>query len=286
VLALTAACGSAAGSTSGAASAAPAAGGRPSQLVGLWSTVGSTIPPGTVLKLTADRQLFVFSECGAPFGFWRAVPGGAMNAVLMVSAPDCPAVAGDDEWERSTPQWLRSVSAFRTRGGQRLLLDDAGRTVAELSPTDTAPGPAIAGERVPPDPPTAEDVAHLDASAPAPGGLRAAVPADLTGRWSPTPAMSGSKVYVEFAPNRSVHLFDGCNWSRGRFTMGAGGAFASVLYLSYVLACANAPVAEWLQNAAWASFDGADLVLTDASGARLGTLRRVAGAPTASPSAG
>lgn len=258
--------------------------------------MGPTVPPGTVMKLTADRELFVFSDCGAPFGFWRAVPSGVMNAVLMVSAPDCPAVAGDDEWERSTPQWLRSVSAFRASGSKRLLLDGSGRTVAELSPTDTAPGPAIAGERVPPDPPTAEDAAHLDASAPAPAGLRAAVPADLTGRWIPASAAtsstraatagpSGKEAFVQFGANRSVHLFDGCNWSRGRWTMGASGGFASVLYLSYVLACANAPIADWVQNAAWASFHGADLVLTDGSGARLGVLHRVADS-TASPTAG
>jgi hypothetical protein len=281
-LALTAACGSAAGS----AAAPPVADGHPSQLVGLWSTVGPTVPSGTVLKLTADREMFLFSACGAPFGFWRAVPSGAMNAVLMVAAPDCPAVAGDDEWERSTPPWLRSVSAFRSTGSKRLLLDAAGRTLAELTPTDTAPGPAIAGERVPPDPPTAEQMARLDSGGPPPAGLRAAVPTDLTGRWIPTPAASGAEVYVQFAENRSVKLFDGCNWSRGRWTMGPDGAFAAVLYLSYVLACANAPVADWLQNAAWTSFDGADLVFTDATGARLGALHRVAETATAPPPGG
>jgi hypothetical protein len=237
-----------------------------------------------VLKMTADRELFLFSACGAPFGFWRAVAGGAMNAVLMVAAPDCPAVAGDDEWERSTPAWLRSVSAFGTSGDKRVLLDDAGRTVAELTATDTAPGPAIAGERVPPDPPTASDAARLDAAAPPPPGLRAAAAADLTGRWIRTSAKSTDKDFVEFAANRSVHLFDGCNWSRGRFTMGPAGGFAAVLYLSYVLACANTPVADWLQNAAWASFEGPNLVFTDTSGTRLGALRRVADTGSPAPS--
>jgi hypothetical protein len=88
-------------------------------------------------------------------------------------------------------------------------------------------------------------------------------------------------VYVQFYADRAVKLRDGCNSARGRWTLGPHGAFAAVLYLSYVVSCANAPLADWLQTADWVSFDGPELVFTDSSGARLGALRRDADCPSA-----
>jgi hypothetical protein len=51
------------------------------------------------------------------------------------------------------------------------------------------------------------------------------------------------------------------------------------------VACDNAPIADWLEQAAWADCDGPDLVLSDSGGSRLGALRRTADV-TATPSEG
>jgi hypothetical protein len=259
---------------------------KPSELVGFWRVDGPDIPPGTVLKLAADERMFLFAACGVPFGRWRAVPGGAFSAIMTAAAADCPAIAGADEYERNTPVWLRSVVGFGVAGANRILLDTGGRTVATLVATTTAPGELMPGERVPPDPPTSADSTRLDTATPPPTGLKPAVQSDLTGHWIPTGVgPSSGQAYVDFAPNGSVKVFDGCNYARGRATVAPGGGFASTLYVSYIVACDNSPISDWLEQAAWADFDGPDLVLGDTNGSRLGTLRRTAQV-TATPSEG
>jgi hypothetical protein len=44
------------------------------------------------------------------------------------------------------------------------------------------------------------------------------------------------------------------------------------LSLSYVVACDNAPIAAWLQDAAWVTKDDRGVVLVDAAGHDIGRL--------------
>ncbi|MGQ0467244.1 MAG: hypothetical protein ACT4QG_18250 [Sporichthyaceae bacterium] len=257
----------------GSEKAAPTSATRPADLVGLWRVGGTGIPAQTYLRMDPGNRVFLFQACGSPFGQWRAVPGGALAFMLVVSAPDCAKVDGVDEWERNTPAWLRSVANFRTAGDRRLLLDPAGREVAGLTPVPEAPGSDLPGERVAPPPPTQAERDLLDRAVAPPGGMRRADPRDLVGRWETPDRAAG--VFVEFGEGGTLHLRDGCNSGRGRWSLGAGGSLAAVLSLSYVVACKNAPIAAWLQSATWAGIDNSGLVVVDAAGKVVGTLLKV-----------
>lgn len=257
----------------GSAAKAPVASPHPADLVGLWRVDGRGIAGQTYLRLDPGNRVFLFQECGSPFGQWRAVPGGALAFMLVVSAPDCPKVEGIDEWERNTPEWLRSVANFRAAGDRRLLLDAAGEELAGLTPVPDAPGTDLPGERVAPPPPTDAEREQLDRAVPPPAEMRRADPWDLVGRWETPDRAAG--VFVEFSESRTLHLRDGCNSGRGRWSLGAGGSLAAVLSLSYVVACENAPIAAWLQNATSAGIDNTGLVFVDADGKVVGTLLKV-----------
>lgn len=243
---------------------------RPADLVGLWRTEGPGIAPSTYLRLDPDNRVFLFQVCGSPFGQWRAVAGGAISVMLVVAAPDCPKIPGSDEWERNTPPWLRAVSAARPDGERRSLLDASGAEVARLSRVSEAPGADLPGERIVPVPPTRDQIGRLNRAEPPAPALRRARSDDLIGRWVPADRAEG--VFVEFAAGGALRLGDGCNFGRGRWSVGTGGALAVVLSLSYVLSCENAAVADWLQNAAWAAFHDAGLVLVGGDGKVIGTL--------------
>lgn len=270
---------------------------RPAELVGLWRVEGSAVPASTYLRVQADNRIFLFRDCGSAFGEWRGVAGGALALMLISGAADCPRNPGDDEWEYLTPTWLRAAAGFGTRGPDRVLRDATGSDIAALVPVNAAPGRDYLGERLPPDPPTAKERAALDRVLPPDPGLRRAMAVDLIGRWVPAgvPAPSEAptrtlaadsagftlvdgrvpsdrRVFVEFDNRGGVVSRDGCNSGRGRWTIGPGGALAVVLSLSYVVACENAAVADWLQDAAWAVFDGSSLALVDADGHVVGTL--------------
>lgn len=257
----------------GSETAAPVASTRPADLIGLWRAEGPGIAGQTYLRMDPGNRVFLFQTCGSPFGQWRGVPGGALAFMLVVAAPDCGKVDGADEWERNTPPWLRSVAAFRAAGDRRLLLDAAGEELAGLTPVPEAPGTDLPGERVAPPPPTVAEREQLDRAAPPPSQMRRADPRDLVGRWE-TPDRSAG-VFVEFTQARTLHLRDGCNSGRGRWSLGAGGSLAVVLSLSYVVSCKNAPIAAWLQNAAWVGIDNTGLVFVGADGQVVGSLLKV-----------
>jgi hypothetical protein len=255
----------------GGSTQAPRLATPPADLVGLWRVEGGGIDDGTYLRLDAeDRRAYLFQSCGSPFGQWRAVSGGALAIMLVVGAPDCPTIRGDDEWERNTPTWLRAVVSARTERDSRVLLDVADAEVARLTPAGTAPGTDLPGERVAPDPVPAVQRESLDRAEPPPAPMRRAEAFDREGRWLPVDRPDG--VFVEFSRGGSLVLRDGCNSGRGRWTVGPGGALAVVLSLSYVVACDNAAIADWLQTATWVGFDGGALALVDADGHVAGTL--------------
>lgn len=243
---------------------------RPADLVGLWRAEGPDLSADTYLRLDPDNRVFLFQTCGSPFGQWRAVAGGAMSVMLVVGAPDCPKIPGADEWERNTPPWLRAVSGARPDGARRILVDAAGTEIALLSPVPEAPGTDLPGERVAPHPPTPEQVGRLNLAEPPASGLRRARTDDLVGRWVPADRPEG--VFVEFAIGGTLLLRDGCNFGRGRWAVGPAGALAAVLSLSYVVSCENAPIADWLQRAVWAAFDGVVLDLVGGEATVIGTL--------------
>ncbi|MGQ0846975.1 MAG: hypothetical protein ACT4QF_22880 [Sporichthyaceae bacterium] len=251
----------------------PRAVAHPSDLRGLWRAEGPGIAGETYLRLDRGNRFFLFQRCGSPFGQWRAVPGGAVAFLLVVGAPDCPPSDGADEWERTTPGWLRAVATFHLDGERRVLLDRAGGRLARLTPVSEAPGADLPGERVAQEGPDRAEIAQLDDARPPPAGLRRAEVSDVAGPWLPADRARG--VFVEFGADGSMRLRDGCNTGRGRWALGPGGAWAAVLSLSYVVSCENAPVADWLQTAVWATFDNSGFVLVGADGKVLGTLVKV-----------
>jgi META domain len=95
------------------------------------------------------------------------------------------------------------------------------------------------------------------------------VPAAGAGSGAPTPP------FVELAADGTYTGSDGCNRTRGPWSVGPGGALDAGPGPSTRMACPDmVPVPSWFTLAARARFDGAELVLLDADGAELGRVVR------------
>jgi heat shock protein HslJ len=241
-------------------------------LVGSWSVTTTATAADTILVLHPDG----FALRGGPavrYGSWRADSSGLFVAHVT-------GASGDARIDMSTPPWLEAATFVTAATGDRLLLDAAGRTTAQLSPR--AWPPPASGPTWRPGP-----------AAPLPAGLEPAEHSRLVGRWeiaddgraAPTP----QPPHVDLAAGGAWTGTDGCNNAAGRWTSGPAGALLATSGPMTLMGCAGvAQVPSWLGQTARAGLDGATLVLLDADGRELGRLVRgpVAGSARLAPLSG
>lgn len=103
--------------------------------------------------------------------------------------------------------------------------------------------------------------------------LEPASAAKLHGAWIPVDAPDAIDPHVEFSESGDWTGSDGCNGSRGRWTIEGGGELLTTSGPHTLIGCDNVPVPDWVSSARLAGFDGDELVLLDVSGAELGRLR-------------
>jgi heat shock protein HslJ len=241
----------------------------PIALIGLWTVEGTDEQAGTVLRIAPEKQLSLWRSCGMLSGSWAA-QGALFLATLDGGSGDClPAGSAD-----ATPAWLKRATGYRSTGGDQMLVDDAGNTVARLLPggRPKVTGGVAASEAEPPAI-TDEDRAKLETTAaPLPAGTTAAQRSSLLGRW--VPASGGAAAFVAFNGDGTWTGSDGCNGNGGRWTVGADGVFLATAGPSTLMACDGAPVPTWLSTATLAGASADQLVLLDTTGTEVGRLRK------------
>lgn len=230
-------------------------------LVGSWSvTATATATADTMLVLHPDGFELRSGGPAVRYGSWRADSSGLFVAHVT-------GASGGARPDMSTPPWLEAATTVTAAAGDRLLLDAAGRTTAQLSPRAWQP-PAPGG-------PTGRS----GPAAPLPAGLEPVERSRLIGRWEiadhERAALAPQPPHVDLAPDGAWTGTDGCNNGAGRWTTGPAGALLATSGPMTLMACAGmAPVPGWLGQTARAGFDGATLVLVDADGRELGRLVR------------
>lgn len=251
----------------------PAEQARPSDLVGAWGLEDANVDAGAVLTFSPG-EISLYADCGSLSGGWAANRAGLFLAEVDGGSGECfPADVDADP----APEWLSSATSFRADGDRRQLLDDAGTVTATLLPdlpADPVASFAEALDLVPTaDPAT---VAALDAEPePLPADLTPATQEQMLGRWDPVDAPKPKR---EEAPHLKFRAgrwgaSDGCNGSGGRWTISSGGALlATGPGPSTLIGCENRDVAGAFAGAAWAGFDGEELVLVDRAGEESGLL--------------
>lgn len=251
---------------SSSATPSPRAEGGAIGLVGLWRVSGTDGEgEATWLRLGAD-ELRLWQGCEILLGSWRA-GAQAFIAHLWGAAGSCVSATGVPEVD-----WLDSVASYERDGDGWVLRDVAGDVVATLS-IDAAPPPVGGESDTYTQPPVVDDRAReaLGPAAPLPEGLRAAMPTDLEGRWAPREP-TATDPHVDFSADGTWSGSDGCNGAFGRWSMTE--AFLSTYGPTTAIGCDGAMVPSWVGSARSAGFDGAELVLLDASGTELGRLVR------------
>ncbi len=168
----------------------------------------------------------------------------------------------------AAPGWLGAAAGFGVDGGDRLLLDRAGVTVARLVP---APAGAVTGAADPARPPSESERRAVRPTAPVPPGVRPT--GDLTGRWVPTD--DAGRAFVQFAADGTWTGSDGCTGTGGSWLSAPDGAFLATarLVMTFV-ACPGVGVAPEVGAARRIGMDGPTLVLFDADGAPVGRFQR------------
>lgn len=236
----------------------------PLSLVGTWHLDDAGDASGAVVRLAAGR-ISIEQGCRTLDGTWRAGWDGLFVAGVTAGSP-CP--QDTDAAALSTPQWLAQAVRFEPAGTDATLLDASGGRVARLSPSDAPPLPY---QEAPES--TVTDEARRAWQEPVPLPPAVVADGDLVGRWTP---VGGGGSYAEFAATGEWTGSDGCNGDGGRWLTGSAGSFlASQAAATTLLGCPGVPVGSWLGQAARAGFDGATLVLLDASGAEIGRLERL-----------
>ena len=247
----------------------------PVALIGSWRLAGVDGEADTVLRIAMldGDDLALWRRCGRPFGSWRANTDGLFVGYLNGVA-QCPSPSGE-----TTPAWLRSVTAFRVDGDNRVLLDAGGGTVARLLPGGR-PIPLPTAEVDPSlaRPPVVTDRVRrqLAPAAPLPRDLAAVARDALVGRWV-IPADQKTRPrqpFVELRADGGWVGSDGCNFESGRWVAGPAGALLATTGPSTAMYCDGVSVGYWLFRTHRAGMDGDVLVLLDRDGAELGRLRR------------
>lgn len=244
------------------------AGGDPIAMIGLWTVEGTSEEPGTVLKISPQRQLSLWRACGTLHGSWGAGEGVFVGG-LSGGSQGCQPGEPD-----AGPDWLRLAVGYGSSGDDRVLLDRDGKVVARLLPGGK---PKItegidASEAEPPVV-TDEDRAALEGEvAPLPAGLTAVDRTSVTGRW--VPATGATTPFIEFRDDGSWTGSDGCNGNGGRWATGPGGTLLATTGPSTLIGCDGAPIAAWLSSTVRAGLSAGQLVLVDAAGAEVGRLKK------------
>jgi heat shock protein HslJ len=231
-------------------------------LAGAWKVDAADLVPDTVLTLSTKLEWD--TPCGKWFGSWRADEAGAFAGMLEGwEGDDCqPPHDGDP-----TPGWLRQASSYRVDGPAAELLDVDGQVVARLS-----------AEAAPSSKPSVDPVrAGLRASEPLPSGLVAADRETLIGRWSPVGSEGSDRPqppFLEIATDGSWSASDGCNGSAGRWSLGEQGSLVAVSGPATDIGCNNIETGGAFAGATRIGFDGAELVMLDATAKELLRMKR------------
>ena len=254
--------------------AAQETGGRPAAyqplgLVGLWRVDAPGEERGAVLRLGDDLSLW--RHCGMLEGEWRADVNGLFVGQLDGGSARC--FPGD---RRPFPSWLSSSAGYRPLGRGWRLIDRSGTTLAVLRP---------GGHPVPPrdvlpslaDPPRITALLRqlLRAPRPLPHALKPATPQQVLGRWVPAPGLAGParrQPYLQFSADGTFTGLDGCNGQGGAWTLDEHGNLVAVQGAQTLIACAGAPVGQWLAKAVHVGFAGSTLVLVGQNGRPTGRL--------------
>ncbi|WP_328471643.1 META domain-containing protein [Actinoplanes sp. NBC_00393] len=215
-------------------------------------------------------------------GQWYANTDGQFVADLNAfsSHPDekgCASVKEPADTAEVVPEWLARAAAFRAEGGERLLLDRDGGTVARLQPgAKPVKRSTMASEVTGVPVVTDETRAELNAvAAPLPANLTAATSATLLGKWKPDPMPQGTQEpgpFAEFLADGKWTGSDGCNGQGGRWLSGPNGSLLATQGPMTLIGCAGAPIGQWMTEARRAGFDGQTLVLLDGAGKEVGRL--------------
>jgi len=248
----------------------------PLRLVGTWRVLdtGERLAPFVSI---GDVGLRLWTSCGSLFGDWRTNQQGMFVAELSGGDQSC--FLGPKTQANLNPTWLTGATAYRQAGGDELLLDGSGRTLARLVPA-RVPRALSKGVFVGYLHPVVTSALRkflLQSNSPLPNGLLSAVRKQLLGRWVPADRAQDHRnqpPYLSFSADGTWSGSDGCNGLGGRWNACGSGALIVASGGSTLIGCNNVEVGEWLSKATQAGFQGRTLVLVDAAGHVTGRLRR------------
>lgn len=241
----------------------------PLALVGQWHV---DLPgQAEVAAVSVGERLLVFTECGVMDGSWRA-DGQQSLFVGDVHGGDGSCFEPDGPPEFT---WLTQAQRFTVEAGTPVLMDASGARLAVLRPGARPTVGPNRDARTYEAPPSATPELRAVAADPAalPSDADAVGPVDLTGRWVPSQLPADTEAHLAFDADGSWAGSDGCNRHGGRYVLGDGGRLLAVTGGSTSMGCDGAPVDSWLTQAARAGVVSGDLVLYDAAGRELGSLR-------------
>jgi hypothetical protein len=253
------------------ASRSPAAA-HPADLMGMWRVTGGASEGNDSWVRFGERGVTLWRECGVADGSWAA-----SNQLLVADlsvfygqgcyAPDALVV-----------DWFDRVERYRSVGGQIEVLDQVNAVVTTLVDDDSRPqtNPDFGIEGDDPEA-TAEQRAALDPGTGLPAGV---VPAtEIVGKWVAADATSTSPEapFVEFAPDGSYTVSEGCNLRIGRWVLGDDGEFVAAAGGTTDIGCDPIPIPDWVDDATHLGMEIGDteapvLTLHDREGNPLGRL--------------
>ena len=245
---------------------------NPARLVASWRLDAPDEEPGAILTIgdRVDGGLLLWRDCGFLEGAWRANRHGMFLGALTGGNSSC----FDERGGSPIPDWLDRVVGFRADGDVELLVDDAGDTVARLTPGAQPPDPdAGVPEYAAPPRVTREMRRSFQEPAPLPDGVDAADRAALLGRWVPT-GKPQSKAFVRYDEDGSYEGSDGCNGQSGRFLVGPDGIVLATSGPSTLIGCENSPLPVWVTQAGRIGLRDGRLVFVDPAGKVLGEAER------------
>jgi hypothetical protein len=237
-------------------------------LVGRWYVDVPGEPQGATSVIFGER-LAVFLTCGVMDGEWNADARQGLF-VADASSGDMSCFSGTGPPPLT---WLTSARGFAVSGQDRLLLSEAGRTLAVLRPgARPTVGPNRADSYA--AEPVVTDAMRKAAEEPSPLPSGAVAPTDeqLQRRWVPLAARP-TKAYVSFQDDARWRGSDGCNGVGGAFLLGHDGRLLATVGGSTLIGCVNSPLSSWPAQSSRVGLVGSQLVFFDADAKELGRAR-------------
>lgn len=237
----------------------------PVDLVGLWRVDADGEADNTWLRLDGG-DLVLWRGSAALSGSWTADHRMVVAAVYGFSGTP---TTGDLE-----PPWLVGTHRYRVSDDGWQFEDEDGDVVATLT-VDGGPEPVDTMAEWYAEPPEVTDEVRAALAAPTalPEGTEPATAAELVGRWVPADGPSETDPHVVLDDDGTWEGSDGCNGTGGRWAVSEG-RLLGLAGPTTLIGCPGAPVGTWMGGAAYATFDGAELVLVGADGTELGRLVR------------